>query len=272
MSEAAAEALAGGASDGGQGGDGGAQTPQMPEWMAGLSDDLRADPDLNRYKSVEDLAKGMKETRAWARGRVAIPSGEDDVGWQEFAQRMRPEKPEDYSIPVTGEDTAMADAFRAFAHDKGFHPRYAQAAAEFFNQYSSDQMSRLQQQGRDGVKAIELELGATAYNQRIEATNAMLKAVGMGDDFDVVRGLESAVGAEKTMRALFALAEKTGELGKVDSTDVAMRMGALSPESAQTEIDRISNDPDLRKEAFKAGSPTNLRVKELNKIAAQRKG
>lgn len=256
-----------------QGGDGGnveQNAPALPEWMGGLPEDMRADTTLSRYKTVEDLAKGLRETQAWARGRVAIPGADDNDAWGEFAQRMRPEKAEDYNIPVTGKDTAMADAFRAFAHENGFHPRYATRAAEFFNQFSADQVSKQTAAGKAEVTSIELELGPQAYAHRLEATANMLRGAGLmaeGDN-DFVVGLTSAFGPGKVMRGLFALAEKTGELGKVDTTAIDLRTGAMSKEAAQEEINAKMGDKDFMDKAKIKGTPEYDRWKNLNLRAA----
>lgn len=271
--EALGGAAQGGQSDGQGGGEGGSgAAPALPEWMGGLPEDMRADTTLSRYKTVEDLAKGLRETQAWARGRVAIPGADDNDAWGEFAQRMRPEKPEDYNIPVAGEDTAMADAFRAFAFEDGLHPRYATRVAEFFNQYSSDAVSKQAAAGKAEIQSIELELGPQAYAQRIEATANMLKNAGLmaEGDTDFVVGLTSAFGAGKVMKGLFALAEKTGELGKVDTTAIGLRTGGMTPDGAQAEIRAKMGDKDFMEKAKVKGTPEYDRWKDLNRRAAER--
>jgi hypothetical protein len=257
---------------GGEGGvDGGVATP--PAWMAGLADEgMRSDPELARYASIDDLAKGFKETRTWARGRVAIPGAEaDDNAWQEFGARMRPEKAEDYDIPVPeGADKELSERYREFAYRIGMPARWVKANAEFHNQFSSDKMSSISQQGLDGMKAVELELGSVAYNQRLEAVKSMM-ATSFGDDMDAIKGLESSYGSERTLRFLFSIAEKTGELGKVNPTDVALSMGNMSPDSAQGEINRLMDDKDFMGKASTKGTPEYDRWKALNKAAAQGK-
>ncbi|WP_343609355.1 hypothetical protein [Novosphingobium sp.] len=265
----AAAAAAAGGDGGGQGG------ASAPAWMAGLADEgMRADPELSRYATIDDLAKGFKETRTWARGRVAIPNAEtDDNGWREFGERLRPEKATDYDIPLLeGSDTAMADKYREFAHGLGMPARWAKANAEFHNQFISDSLSRVEQQAKDGMKAVELEMGGVAYNQRMEATENMMKAH-FGGDFDVITNLTTSLGAEKTLRFLFSMAEKTGELGKVDSTDVSLRMGGMTPESAQGEINRLSGDTSPAGKAWMQqakikGTPEHTRWNALNDAAA----
>ena len=96
----------------------------------------------------------------------------------------------------------------------------------------------------------------------------MLKGVGV-EIADVATGLEQTVGAGATMRALFALAEKTGELAKVDGATIQMRMGNMSPEAAQAEIYRMSADPVMAKKIEDKTSPEYARRQALMKIVAK---
>lgn len=240
--------------------------------MNGLSEDLRADPDLTRYQTVEDLAKGMKETRAWARGRVPVP--QDEAGWREFGEKLRPEKPDAYKIDLPdGDSGELAAAYRQFAFDEGMPAHYVEKQAAFWNRYQAEAVSKITTTNRDELKALDLELGSHGYNVRVEAARNMLSSAGIDAESSdaLVRALEQTRGAGKTMRALFTLAEKTGELEKVDGATVAMNMGGMQPEAAQSEINRLSNDSDFMRKAREAGTPEANKWKRLNEAAAARK-
>jgi hypothetical protein len=152
-------------------------------WLEGLSDDLKSNADLVRMGSIEDLAKGYVETRAWAKGRVAIPSAEaDDSAWQEFGAKLRPEKPEAYEIAVPeGQDTALAEQFRVFAYETGIPPRWVKAIAEFNNRAVADQVSAVVGRNQAEVESLQIELGPEAFEVRKQAVNAMFSAAGLGD-------------------------------------------------------------------------------------------
>lgn len=257
--------------------------PSVPAWMETLPADspLRQNQDLLRMASIEDVAKGYTETRAWAKGRIAIPA--DEAGWTELGQKLRPESPEGYNITVPdGQDPTLAHSFRQFAYDQGIPARYADATAQFFNQQTEASLSKLASDNQQSIAALELEYGPAAYAQRIEATNKMLAAAGL--DVDVADTLAQIVGkgpdgkpvagAGAALKALFTLAEKTGELGKVDSIDVGLRLGQVTGEQAKAEIDRLSGDqsPEGRKWMAQAkipGTPENRRWNELNEAQAR---
>ncbi|WP_225205084.1 hypothetical protein [Novosphingobium huizhouense] len=261
-----------GAGEGASGSGGEQASSQYPAWMNGLADELRNDPDLARYGSVEDLAKGLKETRAWARGRVPIP--QDDAGWKEFGEKLRPESADKYALEVPeGDSGAMAAEYRKFAFDEGIPARHAEATARFFNRVQAEQLSKIATTNQEELRALDLELGAHGYNVRLEATRAMLSAAGIDAESTdaMVRALEQTHGAGKTLRALFTLAERTGELEKVDSTSVALNMGGMSPQAAQAEINKLMNDKAFMDKAGTKGTPEAAKWKRLNEAAAGRK-
>lgn len=239
-----------------------------------LPEDLRADETLATYKSPEDAFRGLVETRRWAKGRVPIPAAGDEAAFTEFASKIRPEKPEDYKLgDDKGQPTPLAEAFRKTFHDIGLHPVQAEKLNAAWNQQQADMVSKQQQAGKDALTAIELEFGPTGYNQRLEATEAMLRAAGL-DDAKVAgftTTLEQSFGAGDAMRVLMALAEKTGELGKIDGNAVALRMGAMSKDAAQAEINRqnSSTDPEFIRKITDPGSPEYAQRRKLMEVIAK---
>ncbi|MFD1034149.1 hypothetical protein ACFQ15_05740 [Sphingomonas hankookensis] len=250
-----AGALEGGNGDGGQGGGSPTPTPTPTpspsgdgaRWQDTLPDDLRNDETLGAYKSPEDAYKGLIETKRWARGRIALPNADDPNSFTEFASKVRPAKAEDYKIfGSDGEATEIGEAFRQEFFEVGLHPFQAERLSGKWNQFFTDQASRVQQQGKDELTAIEVEMGQAAYTQRTTAVANMLRGAGI-DVADLALAMEQLGGPGKAMRALFALAEKTGELAKVDGATVRLNLGSMSKADAQAELDRMNADPEVRK-------------------------
>ncbi|NLS27936.1 hypothetical protein S2M10_29380 [Sphingomonas sp. S2M10] len=233
-------------------GDGGTPAPMPTPAPSGeswrdkfLTDaELRGSEHLSRYQSIDDLAKAHIQTVTWARGRVAIPKADDAEGFAEFVAKVRPEKAEDYVIAgPDGKPSETGEMFRPIFHEAGLHPQQAKVLTDKWNQLQADLASRQVQAGKDELTAIELELGPSAYNQRLAATENLLKSVGI-DIPNVANALEQVAGAGATMRALFALAEKTGELAKVDGVSTSIRGGAMTAEQAKAELDRQNSSTD----------------------------
>ena len=77
--------------------------PELPDtsWLAGLPEDLRESPHLTRYKTQEELARGMIEAQTFISStRPTVPK-EDAAPeeWGKFFNSLGcPEKPEGYEI------------------------------------------------------------------------------------------------------------------------------------------------------------------------------
>lgn len=241
-----------------------------------LSDDLKADETIGRYNSIEDMAKGLIETRTWARGRVPIPPAKieadaDKAAFTDFIGKVRPEKAEAYEIPVPeGQPTETADFFRGKFFERGLHPEQARGLAADWNQYLSDQVSAKKQAGKNELTAIELDMGTPAYNQRIEAVGNMLEGMGI-EVGDLVPALEQLSGAGAAIKSLFAMAERTGELAKVDGKTVDIQTGNMSAESAQAELDRqnANRDPAFNNALKDPNSPESKQRQALMARVAQ---
>lgn len=222
----------------------------VARWQDSLPDELKNDETLATYKTPEDAHKALLETKRWARGRVPIPKVGDADAFADFASKIRPEKPEDYTILGTdGQPSEVGEAFRPIFYELGLHQTQAERLTQAWNQHSADAMSRLHQNALDELTAVELEMGKPAYVQRVTAVNQMLRNVGV-DAVDVADGLAQVIGAGATMRALFALAERTGELAKVDGDSVTLAMGGMSAAQAQAKLDDLNADREFGKKVL----------------------
>ena len=226
-----------------------------------MPEDLRGDETLALYADIPVLAKAHTEIRKWAGGRVAIPAADDAQGFAEFVTKVRPADAADYKIvDADGKPSEIGERFRPVFHGAGLHPLQAEQLIRAWNQDQADQLSKHKQAGKDELTAIELNLGGPAYHQRLTAVDNMLRAVGVEVD-DLAPALEQVAGAGKAMEALFKLAESTGELAKVDGATVALRMGAMTKQAAQTELDAMAANKDegFQKAVRTPGSPEHTK-------------
>ncbi|HMS22108.1 hypothetical protein [uncultured Sphingorhabdus sp.] len=249
------------------------QASAFPAWMGEVPADLQTD-DLKsraaRFQSPLDMFKAFTETQDWARGRVALPKEGDAASFAEFAAKIRPEKAEDYKIDVPdGNSTELADAFRPVAYDAGLHPEQVTKVVGFWNQMQADMVSKQTQQGNTELKSIEMEMGESAYAQRLEAASNLLRNAGVEIE-DIAPAMEKiGGGAGKAMQALFKMAEATGELAKVDGVTVAMRIGSMNAQQAQAQVDGLMNDSEFMGKARTKGTPEAKKWEDLNAIIAR---
>lgn len=246
-----------------------AAPPAPPQWLAGLGDEtLRSSEHLARYQSLDDLAKAHIETANWARGRIPIPKGDDLATREDFIGKARPATPADYKIELAdGMDAGRADAFRDKAHQLGLMDWQVAELAKFDGAYMTDATSKLGQAARDELIQREVNMGPAGYARTLEAIAGMVSNVGV-DPAQAMTGLETAYGAGAAFDLLAHFAKATGELDKVDVIDVALRIGAVTPESAQREIETLSLNADFMDKAAIKGTPENVRWNSLNAKAA----
>lgn len=71
--------------------------------------------------------------------------------------------------------------------------------------------------------------------------------------------LERLVGAGNSVRILFDIARRTGELGKVDDSDMALAMGTMTPEQARAAAAKLPID--------KLRDPNSAESKKMDEYA-----
>lgn len=234
-----------------------------------LSEDLRKNTDIAGFGSIEDMATNLVQTQQFARSRIGLPKEGDEASFTEFASKIRPEKADDYKMEVPeGQPTTTADGMRPIFHEAGLHPKQAEIINKGWNQFQADQQSATNQLGIDDLKALEVEMGPSAYNQRTLAVQNLLQATGI-EAPDIAVALQTlGKGSRNAMEALFTLAEKTGELHKVSGEDTQLQMNMVTAEQAQIQVNNMMNDPEMRKKIETQGSPERVRYDKYNKIIA----
>lgn len=217
---------------------------QVSDWMDALPDDLKADKTLALFKGkpVEDLAKGLIERQRMLGNRIELPKADDPDSFTRFAAAVRPENAEDYAIDVPeGQDSGFAELMRPVFHEAGLHPAQVERLVKANNAWVAAQQAELEQRGQAEVAELEESMGKAEFEASKMAANAWLTRMGIPVKFDT--DLARLVGAGNSVRILFDIAKRTGELGKVADGDMALAMGTVTPEVARREAEAISRDP-----------------------------
>lgn len=220
-----------------------------------LPETMRADASLALYRDIPAAAQALIDTKRMVGERFALPKDGDAASFDEFAGRLRPAEASAYDLKVPdGQDKAFADAMKPVLHKAGLHPAQAAILNEGWNQHILDQASQLRQTNVDQLTAMELEMGSAAYNQRLLAVDAMFEASGVDSD-KITSALEQVKGGGEALKALFALAEKTGELAKVGGDEALLNAGLLTKAAATAQYKTLLNDKEFLAKAEVKGSP-----------------
>lgn len=155
----------------------------VADWKAALPEDVRADPGLQKYTSIEALAKGyLNVQKMIGSEKVPVPKTEDDwARWYDAAGR--PKEPGGYEFKEVqlpegmNYNTELEGAFKSVAHQAGLNVQQAQALRDWFaaqqgEAFSTD--SRAAIEARNTAEAaLKRELG-NAYDGYVSAAKAAL--------------------------------------------------------------------------------------------------
>ena len=244
-----------------QGGD------EAPEWLSGLPDELKADATLTRFKSIEELARGHVEAHKVAKSKVVLPKEGDADSFARFAALIRPETSDAYEFAVPeGQSDDLAKAMKPIFFDAGLHPEAAKRIVDGWTAVQAEQMNAMSKKGRDELTALEAEMGADGFAKgKIAAVN-MLNRLGIPSDFE--DNLSRFVGGGNTLRLLFDMAGRMGELGRVDPTDIQISTGSLTPSEARDQARALMKSAGSKLEDV--NSPERRQYDALVKIGGSK--
>jgi hypothetical protein len=217
------------------------------DWRASLPDDLRDNPTLEKYSSVESLAKGyINASSMLGQDKLVMPKTDED--WGDFFNKIgRPEEPAGYEFePVdlpegTPFDEGMLDQFKEIAHNAGLTGKQANELQKWYMEQTGNQFEGMIRNAEDDMAnaqtALRTEWG-NAYDQKLnQAMRAIrefggdrlaeeLDATGLGNNVEIVKAFANA--GEKIMG---------------DTTIEGNPESGRTPMQLKAEIAKIQGDP-----------------------------
>lgn len=190
---------------------------EHPAWMQQLTEDMRSDGELSKFKSLKELANAYKELAAkGADGSVKLPGADakpEEV--QAFYKALgKPDTADGYDIK-SGEKGADTSAFKKLAFDANLTGEQAQAV-----------YAALEAQGKAAVEAREAGL-----KRQYQETDAALRkefGAAYGEKMELLkRGVNAFGGGEVTKKLSAA-----GLLFDGDIVRMFLRLGEMNAEGA----------------------------------------
>lgn len=238
--------------DGGGAGGGGGGNANATPWYGEIPADRAELREWVENKGYKDPLAALES--AWNLEKLAgappdqiirLPKPDDAQGWEGVWNRLgRPEKPEDYELPVPeGDDGEFAKLASQWFHAAGVPKRAAQKIAEMVNQHVASQLqarrAELEQEAERQLDALKQEWG-TEWDKRREFARRGFATYGKqaGLDEGDLAALEAAIGTAKMLKLFVALGETTGE-HEFGAGGEGGGSGGLTPQQAKQKLDEL---------------------------------
>jgi len=221
-------------------------------WYDGLSDDLKNNPTVQKYKSQDEMVKGHLELqKLLGNDKVALPKDENDTVAIEALHRALgvPVEAKDYDLPAPDPIEGMeavtfgTDEFKALAHKHNLTPAqaagiqtdYVEMLTGIKTKAEADYLAVVTQSKTD----LNKEWGL-AYDQKVKlAQSVMNKFAGSKENFDYIN---AKIGADPI--ALKFLAEVGGQFseGSLGEMGEFTSKFTKTPAEAKIEYETIMSD------------------------------
>jgi hypothetical protein len=252
----------GGGGEGGNGGEGGGAS-----WRDALPDDLKGNAALANFADIPSLAKGYVETKALATSRQVDYSTPE--GLKVFADAVRPAEASAYEISgdADGNATALGDAFRAFAHERGMPAGWVKDIDGFFNAQAGAAIAAQNAASVKEVDTLKGQLGAAKFDAQLAKVQAMLPKFGVELSEQDLTQLDLKLGSGNLLRFMFEMADRVGDPAPIDGAQGGETGGgAMTPEQAQAKWNELNKDAAWRAEAMKDGTAQNKEYQRLQNL------
>ena len=221
-------------------------------WYDSLSDDLKNNPSIQKFKTQEDVAKSYLELQTLVgHKKVALPKDDkDEVGIKNFNKAIGvPDEPKGYKleppVPPAGMEGMVfgLDEFKAIAHKEGLTPRQANnLMAEYVNMLGKihEKSAKEFQTSVESSKAELTKEWGLAFDGKVKLAQSVLnKFAGDKETFDY---LNAKIGTDPVaLRWLAKVGENFTE-GTLGSLGTPKSQFTKTPAEAKEEYEKIMAD------------------------------
>ena len=220
---------------------------------------------LNSYRNLEKLMGADKAGRT-----VTLPAKWDDPKEvQPFYEKLGvPKDPSGYTMPKEGVDADMAKWAQSTFHEAGLTPRQAELVIGKWQEMVGGKTASMQEAYQARVaqesEALKSEWGA-AYNDKLAQAKSAAKAFGV--DAATVDKLENALGFGGLMKFFAEIGARVGEDKMVTGQGLRSFDGAMTPDQAKVEIQRLRGDSEFVRRYVAGDADSRLKMERLHRWA-----
>ena len=222
-------------------------TTEQDDWRSSLSEDLQKNPNLEKYSSVESLAKAyINASSMLGRDKLDIPKSDEE--WGDFYNKIgRPESPDGYEFEATEMpaempiDDAMMKEFKEMAHTAGLTGQQANELQKWYFGQIGGQFESMVTNAENEMTQSQNELRKEWGNAYDEKLGQAMRAVREFGGQELVDSLEEAgVGNDTNLIKAFS---NIGNRIMGDTVLEGSSEGTRTPSDLKAEIAKIQSNP-----------------------------
>lgn len=212
-------------------------------WLMGLDEEYRSNPNINKYQSQNEMAKGLINMSSLIGKKGIVRPGEDatpeEMG-SYFNSLGRPTESSGYKYePIEGApdvDQEQMTGFQEWAHGEGFSQEQFQGTIEYELQRQQAAQAQFEQEKVDEASTTQMELmdemGEVEYKAFLGDAKSAAESLGL---YDVL--VEHGLAGNKVVLKAFANARK--DLG----SSSMIGGDQVNSASFEDQTDAIRNNP-----------------------------
>ena len=214
-------------------------------WTKVLPEELRENPSLQGFKSLQDLAKSLVNTKRMVgadKARFLFAPNENSTPEERrefYAKLGCPESPDKYQIKLPAgaqADERMQAYFAKIAHERGLNNEQFQSLVDGYNAYQAElaQAGQLEAEAAfdAGVKQLQQEWRGN-YDDNLKIANRAVQEFGLSE-FLSQKGLQNDPEMVKVMHRIGSML--------LESKGPDASAGGSASGSARQQIDAIRSD------------------------------
>lgn len=247
-----------------------------PDWLSGISDDLKGWAQTRGWKSPSELLdshRNLEKLRGVPESQLlAIPRSDDAAGMEAVFNKLgRPANPDGYGL-VTPKEGGNADFTKWAAtefHKLGLTADQGKKMMEAWEGRLGANRTQAKEaaaaKGLQEINALKTEWGA-AYDQEVARSQRAAREFGV--DVKALNAIENALGTQATMKFFNAIGKKIGDPGFIaGSTTGDPSGGPMTPAQAREQIKVLQSDPGFVKKYTAGDAVSRSTMERLHKYA-----
>jgi len=228
------------------------QAPQQTSWFGSLGDDLKDNISLQKFQSVDGLAKSYLSLESMlGQEKIPVPKSDDDENaWAMYKKAFKvPDTPEAYELFLSDElgdfkeKVQDLSEIKKISHELKLSPSQAQALTNRYlgilKDAHTNESQQYEAQIREAENALKQEWGLAFESKLKSANNVAMQLMGDKESFEA---FEAKYGNDPMIIKLLAkVADSTseGSLGGIVNNSSGF---AKSPAEASAEFNDILNN------------------------------